>query len=110
MKLITPFIDPTTREKLKYDEDLRNFVPPSQLVKAYGGDVDFEYDHDIYWPALNELATRRKLEQMERWAKAGKRVGEFEGYIKGGEEKSLGEREEGGEVGGGKDGVGNGVS
>lgn len=36
-------------------------------------------------------------------------MGEFEGYIKGGEERSLREREEGGEVGGGKDEVGNGV-
>lgn len=96
LKIISPFIDPVTREKIKYDQDLRQFVPSTQLLKQYGGDIDFVYDHDVYWPAINDLAAQRKREQVERWVKAGKRVGEFEGYIYGGEVKSLEEVERGG--------------
>ena len=68
-------------------------MPPDQLLKSYGGDVDFEYDHAVYWPALNELAAQRKHEEVERWVKGGKRVGEMEGYLRGGEGKSLRELE-----------------
>ena len=89
MKLITPFIDPLTREKLKFNEDLRKHVPPSQLLKTVGGDVEFEYDHSIYWPALNTLAAQRRNEYRERWIQGGKLVGEHENYLRGGTGKSL---------------------
>lgn len=89
MKLITPFIDPLTREKLKFNEDLRKHVPPSQLLKAVGGDVEFEYDHSSYWPALNKLAAQRRNEYRERWIQGGKLVGEHENYLRGGTGKSL---------------------
>ncbi|KAJ5160152.1 Phosphatidylinositol transfer protein PDR16 [Penicillium canariense] len=82
-KLITPFIDPNTRQKLKFNEDLRQHVPPSHLLKSVGGDVDFKYDHSIYWPALNELAEQRRIAYRERWVQGGKQVGEFENYLKG---------------------------
>jgi hypothetical protein len=91
--MISPFIDPLTREKLSFDDDLRQYVPPEQLLKSYGGDVDFQYDHAVYWPALNGLAAQRKQEQVERWVKGGKKVGEFEGYLKGGDVKSLSEQQ-----------------
>lgn len=92
-KLVSPFIDPLTREKIEFDQDLRLFVPPEQLLKPYGGDVQFEYDHAVYWPALNALAVRRKQELVERWGKGGKMVGELEGYLKGGDVRSLSEEE-----------------
>lgn len=82
-KLINPFIDPLTREKMKFDVDMRKIVPPEQLTKAYGGDVDFEYDHKIYWPALNALADERRREIRQRWESAGKKIGESEKYLKG---------------------------
>ncbi|KAL9025817.1 MAG: hypothetical protein Q9196_005429 [Gyalolechia fulgens] len=85
LKLINPFIDPATREKIKYDQSCRQFVPPSQLLKTYGGEVNFEYDHDVYWPALNELAAKKRAMMIERWEQAGKKVGESEYYLKGGE-------------------------
>ncbi|KAL8930708.1 MAG: hypothetical protein Q9208_000579 [Pyrenodesmia sp. 3 TL-2023] len=85
LKLINPFIDPATREKIKYDQDLRQFVPPSQLLKTYGGDVNFVYEHDVYWPALNELARKKRAAMTERWVEAGKKVGESEHYLRGGE-------------------------
>ena len=82
-KAISPFIDPLTREKLKFDEDLRLLVPPEQLVKHFKGDVEFEYVHEKYWKALNELAEGRKKDMWERWEQAGSLVGESESYLKG---------------------------
>ncbi|KAJ5312660.1 hypothetical protein PENANT_c007G01046 [Penicillium antarcticum] len=82
-KLITPFIDPNTREKLKFNEDLRQHVPPSHLMKPVGGDVEFRYEHDVYWPALNKLAEQRREAYRERWVQGGKLVGELENYLKG---------------------------
>jgi len=40
-KLITPFIDPHTREKLKFNEDMRQYVPAEQLWTTFKGDLDF---------------------------------------------------------------------
>ena len=64
-------------------------MPPEQLMKATGGDVEFEYDHSQYWPALTKLAEQRRKAYRDRWIKAGKRIGEHEVYLKGGTERSL---------------------
>ncbi|OKL58337.1 CRAL-TRIO domain-containing protein [Talaromyces atroroseus] len=85
-KIITPFIDPVTVQKLKFNEDLRKHVPPEQLLASSGGDVQFEYDHAVYWPALNKLAEQRRELMRERWVKAGQKVGESEYYLRGGSE------------------------
>lgn len=90
-KLITPFIDPNTREKLKFNEDLRQHVPPSHLMKSVGGDVEFRYDHATYWPALNKLAEQRRETYRERWVQGGKQIGELENYLKGENTPSLSE-------------------
>ncbi|KAJ5697499.1 CRAL/TRIO domain protein [Penicillium malachiteum] len=82
-KIITPFIDPLTREKLKFNEDLRLHVPAEQLMKTVGGDVEFEYDHSVYWPALNKLAEQHRDAKRARWIENGKRVGESENFLKG---------------------------
>src|SRR5271155_2658737 len=92
-KIITPFIDPITREKLKFNEDMSLRVPRAQLLKANGGDVEFVYDHSVYWPAFIQLAAKRKGEYQARWEKAGKRIGEHEDYLRGGAERSLAESE-----------------
>jgi hypothetical protein len=88
-KLITPFIDPVTREKIKFNEDSGLHVPREQLLKESGGHVEFEYDHDEYWPALNKLCEMKRESMRQRWEKGGKRIGELEIYLKGGQEKSL---------------------
>jgi hypothetical protein len=90
LKLIGPFIDPVTKSKIKYNEPLVDHVPASQLMKAAGGEVDFKYDHSIYWPALDKMAAERRLQRRERWEKAGKLTGESEIYLWGGEEGSVG--------------------
>ena len=88
-KLITPFIDPLTRDKLKFNEDMAQHVPVAQLLKENGGEVEFEYDHSVYWPALNELATKKKNEYRARWEAAGKHIGEGEDFLRGGNPDSL---------------------
>ncbi|EEA28571.1 Phosphatidylinositol transfer protein (PITP) [Talaromyces marneffei ATCC 18224] len=87
-KIITPFIDPVTVQKLKFNEDLRQHVPPAQLLKSCGGDVEFEYEHSIYWPTLNKLADQRRENICERWVRAGQHIGESEFYLRGGTEQS----------------------
>ncbi|CZT04141.1 related to PDR16 protein [Rhynchosporium agropyri] len=89
-KLITPFIDPLTRQKLVFNEDMRKHVPPQQLWNEFSGDLDFEYDHEAYWPALMKLCEEKHKEQHERWVKGGKHYGESENYIKGGNTPSIG--------------------
>jgi hypothetical protein len=90
LKLVNPFIDPVTKSKIKPNEPLPNHVPTSQLMKVSGGEVDFKYDHSVYWPALEKLTTERRQQRKERWEKAGKIVGESEIYLWGGDEASLG--------------------
>ncbi|KAF5027394.1 hypothetical protein F66182_471 [Fusarium sp. NRRL 66182] len=89
-KIITPFIDPVTREKLKFNEDMKQYVPPEQLWSLdWGGDLDFEYDHATYWPALTELCRQKRENKLRRWEAAGKQIGESEDYLAGGTDVSA---------------------
>ena len=88
-KLITPFIDPLTRQKLKFNDDMRQHVPPQQLWNEFHGDLEFEYDHNIYWPALVKLCHEKQAEHYERWVKSGKQYGESELFIKGRDVPSI---------------------
>lgn len=74
---------------MKFNEPLTDHIPVEQLLEGYGGKVKFEYDHSVYWPALNEMCEKRRQKYTERWEKAGSKVGELEGYLKGGDVKSL---------------------
>lgn len=92
---------------MKYDQDLNKFVPSEQLIKNYGGEVDFVYDHQIYWPAMIDLAASRRQEYTARWVRGGKQLGESERYLRGGEERGVGSQNTGKEavVQGGGNGV-----
>jgi hypothetical protein len=68
---------------------MRNHVPPSQLWNEFQGDLEFDYDHDTYWPALMQLCEERREEQVARWEQGGKQFGESEAYIKGGDVPSV---------------------
>jgi CRAL/TRIO domain len=81
-KLISPFIDPTTREKLKFNEDLRTYIPSEQLYDLFGGDLEFEYDHEIFWPMLLKLASERRDRMFGRWKAAGGGIGQSEWDLK----------------------------
>lgn len=74
---------------MKFNEDLRQHVPADHLMKAMGGDVEFQYDHSAYWPALIKLAESRRNGYSERWIQGGKRIGEYENYLRGGPQPSL---------------------
>ncbi|KAI4152283.1 MAG: hypothetical protein LQ340_002993 [Diploschistes diacapsis] len=89
MKLVFPFIDPRTKEKIVFNEDMRKYVPPEQLRRSHGGDVEFEYEHGVYWLSLIKLAEERRRLQHERWVNGGKMIGEYELYMKGGQDESL---------------------
>ncbi|KAL9941145.1 hypothetical protein ACHAO5_009292, partial [Verticillium nonalfalfae] len=88
--LITPFIDPLTREKLKFNEDMKQYVPREQLWTEFSeGDLQFDYDHAEYWPALMKLCQEKRDAKRERWIAGGKLIGEHEDYLAGGEDKGL---------------------
>lgn len=89
LKMITPFIDPITREKLHFNEEVSKYVPKEQLWTELGGDVQFEYDHSVYWPALTALCEEMSKERRKRWEMAGKNVGESEVYLRGGDAPSI---------------------
>ena len=69
---------------------MTQYLPPDQLwSEDWGGKMDFDYDHETYWPALNELCRQRRAERMHRWEAGGKIVGESETYLQGGTDESI---------------------
>lgn len=89
-KIIKPLLDPVTKEKLKFNEDMKAYVPPEQLWTEFSeGALSFDYDHSAYWPALMKLCNERKEEQKKRWALGGSVIGESELYLKGAEPKGV---------------------
>jgi hypothetical protein len=86
-KLINPFIDPMTRSKLKFNPKVveDNIFKADMVMKEWwGGDCDFVYEHDKYWPALVEMCEERSRAWMERWRALGGTVGLREWDYKGG--------------------------
>lgn len=81
-KLITPFIDPLTREKLKFNEDMTQHVPKSQLDSEFGGDVVFDYVQEDYWPALLSLCEQARSRRLRNWKEAGGGIGVSEDIMK----------------------------
>jgi hypothetical protein len=83
-----PLVDPITREKVKFNPNVLDdgLVDADMLMStsSWGGNVDFEYEHEKYWPALMELCKSRREEQMARWKALGAKVGIDEWSIKGG--------------------------
>jgi hypothetical protein len=95
---ISPFIDPVTKSKMIFNDALSNHVPAEQLLIHFGGKLEFEYQHETYWPALNSLCEQRRDEYRARWIEAGKHIGEHEGYLRGGDTKPLNAQSEGSDV------------
>lgn len=81
-KLITPFIDPLTREKLKFNEDMTHHVPRSQLDSEFGGDVVFDYVQEDYWPGLLKMCDEARARRLSNWKNAGGGIGVSEDVIK----------------------------
>lgn len=87
LKIIHPFIDPLTREKLVFDEPFPDYCPVEQLDKLYGGYVDFTYKHEVYWPKMNEIATQKRDHYHKRFEKFGSIVGLSERDLRGDDEE-----------------------
>ena len=63
INMVLPFMDPVTKAKINYDvEDVGKYVQKEQLVKEYGGSIMFNYDHDEYWPALQQIVLKKRSE------------------------------------------------
>lgn len=78
-KLISPLIDPITRNKMKFNpkpvED--GLFTADELFKdgGWGGSRNFVWDHEKYWESFAQMCAEIKAKQMARWRKLGARVG-----------------------------------
>jgi hypothetical protein len=64
-------------------------VPPAQLDKSFGGDCNFEYEHDTFWPEFNRLSGEKRAAYAVRWKAAGSKIGTSEFELKGEDSTSL---------------------
>jgi hypothetical protein len=65
---------------------MRQYVPEEELWTGFGGKLDFEYDHETYWPALRKLCEEKGAFRKQRWVDGGSHIGEHEDYLAGGKE------------------------
>ncbi len=78
-KIISPFIDPITRNKMKFNpkpvED--GLFTAAELFKdcGWGGSRNFVWDHEKYWKSFAQMCAEIKAKRMARWRELGARVG-----------------------------------
>lgn len=87
LKIIHPFIDPLTREKLVFDQPFPNYVPQSLLDKDFGGEVNFDYVHEKYWSEMISIAEEKKRKYVKRFETFGSKVGLSEVDLRGDHEE-----------------------
>ncbi|KAH9814015.1 CRAL-TRIO domain-containing protein [Melampsora americana] len=92
-KLVKPFMDPRTAEKIKFNPDVTELVPVEQLEKScFGGQLEFEYDHETYFPLLIELTAQRRKQMLARYHRIGPNsIGLSEYELRGGKSESSAE-------------------
>jgi len=76
--MLTPFIDPVTRGKLKFNPDCikEGYFEADMLVEEnWGGAKTLDYVHEEYWPGLLKLTGEKREKHKERWSKLGGRIG-----------------------------------
>lgn len=83
-RLISPFIDPVSAAKMKFNPNVveDGYIDPNQLMNKWGGEIDFEYEHEEYWPALLELTKTRRDGWFKNWKEMGGKIGTKEWDIK----------------------------
>ncbi|SJX65036.1 related to PDR16-protein involved in lipid biosynthesis and multidrug resistance / PHO13-4-nitrophenylphosphatase [Sporisorium reilianum f. sp. reilianum] len=53
---VTPFLDPITKEKIRFNANLAEFVPADQLDAEFaGGRYNYEWDFQKYWSTLIQV-------------------------------------------------------
>jgi hypothetical protein len=75
LKICWPFVDPYTKQKCKFDEPFKEYILPEQLAFNYGGDVNYEYDHEQYWDDFVAKADAKRNKIMENFHKHGGEIG-----------------------------------
>ncbi|KAJ3934111.1 MAG: CRAL/TRIO domain-containing protein [Lentinula lateritia] len=53
-KGISPFLDPVTRDKMRFNPNLLELIPASQLEAEFGGEHEYEFEHEHYWQQIIE--------------------------------------------------------
>ncbi|KAG8995822.1 hypothetical protein FRB90_000084 [Tulasnella sp. 427] len=51
-KGIGPFLDPVTRDKMKFNPNLHELIPAEHLEVEFGGKFDYAFDPDLYWEQI----------------------------------------------------------
>jgi len=51
-KGIAPFLDPVTRDKMRFNPDLFELIHQSQLDADFGGDYEFTFEFETYWKQI----------------------------------------------------------
>src|SRR3984885_4413311 len=62
---------------------MTRYVPREHLWTEWDGDLRFDYNHAIFWPALNRICSDRRAERRRRWEAGGRHIGEHEDYLWG---------------------------
>lgn len=52
-KLLQPFLDPRTKDKIKFNPHLTDLIPKQQLDVEFGGTIEYIYDSRVYLPAIS---------------------------------------------------------
>ncbi|TFK56431.1 CRAL/TRIO domain-containing protein [Heliocybe sulcata] len=53
-KGISPFLDPVTRDKIKFNPNLLELIPKDQLYTEFGGTFEYEFEFERYWEQICE--------------------------------------------------------
>ena len=67
-KIIMPFVDPITRNKVKFNPSIYEdgLMTQDMVMKEWwGGDNDFKWDHSKYWPALIQMTEERRKNMLQ---------------------------------------------
>ena len=77
LKMIFPFVDPRTREKIRFNPDCvkEGLFAPDMLMREWGGAAPFEYAHERYWPAVVRMCGEHRRRRLEAWRGLGAKVG-----------------------------------
>jgi hypothetical protein len=86
-KVVMPFVDPITRQKVKFNPEILKdgfFTPDMAMKDWWGGEPEFEYVHEKYWPNLVSLCEGRVTTWTKNWRALGAKVGTSEWAYKRG--------------------------
>ncbi|KAJ9108711.1 hypothetical protein QFC21_000031 [Naganishia friedmannii] len=71
------FVDPVTKGKVRWHVDVvkEGLVGAGEALREYGGDVDFVYKQEEYWPLLLATSLAKREQYLANWARLGGGVG-----------------------------------